>query len=123
MSDIAFLSFCFALAAYNHNAEIDQKNLQYDVSKENRQLLKLQNCKFKNKFMNRTDYILVFAFAILSNRMVQNSKKGKGEAKPMFMKRALDKRFHKYPALILRCLPCLWNPRAEVQNRKGWKWA
>lgn len=31
---------------------------------------------------------------------------------------ALDKRFHKYPAFILRCLPCLWNPRVEVQNRK-----
>jgi hypothetical protein len=108
--------------------------------KENRQLLKLQICKFKNTFMNRTDYILVFAFAILSNKRGQNSKKGKGEAKPTFMKRpknyaefrhpnvkryslALDKRFHKYPAFILRCLPCLWNPRVEVQNRKGWKWA
>jgi hypothetical protein len=48
--------------------------------------------------MNRTDYILVSAFAILSNRRGQNSKKGKGEAKPMFMNRAPDKIFHKYPA-------------------------
>jgi len=29
---------------------------------------------------------------------------------------ALDKRFHKYPALILRCLPRLWSLRVEVQN-------
>lgn len=85
--------------------------------------------------MNRTDYILVFTSALFKIKG-QNSKKGKGEAKPMFMKRPkkdakfrhnvnctfnvkryslAPERFHKYPDLILRCLP-FWGPRVEVQN-------
>ena len=45
------------------------------MSNENRQLLKLQISKFKNTFMNRTDYILVSAFPILSNKRVRMPKR------------------------------------------------
>jgi hypothetical protein len=68
--------------------------------------------------MNRTDYILVLAFAILSNKRGQNSKKGKGEAKPMFLKRALDKRFHKHPAFFCVAYPVSGTPKLKFRIEK-----
>jgi hypothetical protein len=85
--------------------------------------------------MNRTDYILVLAFAILSNKRGQNSKKGKGEAKPMFLKRpknyaefrhtdvkrhslAPDKRFHKYLPSFCVAYPVSGTPELKFRIEK-----